>query len=443
MGGGARRLTAQLRIAYVAVIALATLADVDVLSPGSAVHSVDEALRPVVTPKAVADAARNVVLFAGWGAVWAATAPGTAAVATLAGATATGALLSVAVELAQLLSPERQPSILDVGSNTAGALLGAAGVIAAIVLLRRRCGTRSFVGVPALVFAAAYGITTALEAFASFQRLERLPGVWGSPSARFAAAWAAMQPISTASLPWFDLALFAPAGAFGVAAVVELGASYSVAALATVLTALLVFPAAELLRGFAGYSIAIGPIVLHVAAVLAGALLAASSIPALTKTMRGRSRPLALLVVYAVLLALWMLRPFHPEFDLGQVAGKLTWDRFLPLQAYRERVDLFTAVDVMLSFFLYVPAGALLAAWPVRRRGALRDVLPGVYIAAAMEATQLFIVGRWFDITDVLVNCAALLLGWVVVRRAGYAPYGQLAGGRIDPTRAQPVHGRA
>jgi VanZ family protein len=85
------------------------------------------------------------------------------------------------------------------------------------------------------------------------------------------------------------------------------------------------------------------------------------------------------------------------------------------------RVDVFSVVDVAAPFFLYFPLGALLAVWPFRSRGWLGGLWPAVWLALATEASQLVIAERLVDITDPLVQIAGALIGWTVIRRAGYS----------------------
>jgi hypothetical protein len=44
------------------------------------------------------------------------------------------------------------------------------------------------------------------------------------------------------------------------------------------------------------------------------------------------------------------------------------------------------------------------------------------------EGGQLFVAGRFVDSTDALVGIAAALIGWVLVRRSGFAAYGEMLG---------------
>jgi glycopeptide antibiotics resistance protein len=157
-----------------------------------------------------------------------------------------------------------------------------------------------------------------------------------------------------------------------------------------------------------------------------GVWMAARWLPAFSRRLRGRTRPAAVFGVYVALVALWILRPLVPEVDLATITDKLTLARFIPLMAYRERMDVFTAADVAIPAFLLMPAGALLAVWPLRLRGWLSGVMPAILAATALEVGQIVVVGRLFDVTDILVAGAAAMLGWIVLRRAGYVPHGEV-----------------
>lgn len=133
-----------------------------------------------------------------------------------------------------------------------------------------------------------------------------------------------------------------------------------------------------------------------------------------------------LLWTYGGVLLLWALRPFSPETSLVAIVGKLTNDWWIPLRFLGQRVDLFSVVDVVSPFFLYLPLGALLAVWPLTRRGWLADFWPAAYLAAATELSQVLVQGRLLDSTDLLVQAAGALVGWTVLRRAGFAPYGSV-----------------
>lgn len=421
-----------LRLAYVFVIGLATLAEPHMqMATHALALRLEGAIDPVLTRHDLVDAVRNVLLFAGWGAVWLMTSPRGPARPVLARATLSGALLSVSVELFQLMVPSRTPSVVDLLTNTAGAFLGALVAATMVLFVKAGRGERSFVGVPAAVFAGAYGGAVLLDAFSPLFRQERVPGAWGSPVERFSQALHSIDWSSTVRIQPSEILLVAPAALFAVATLVEMGKSYEVAWPRVAVVGAMALAVTGFARGALGYVIAPGLIVAGGLGMLLGAWAGARLLPVFSRKWRGAARPRLLLWFYAVLLLLWALRPFYPEFDPGMLARKLSPEWLIPLLSYRERVDIFTAVDVGVTGLLVMPAGALLAVWPLRRRGWLAGPLPVIYLALVTECAQIFVAGRWFDATDLLVEAAAALLAWAMVRRAGYRPYGEVldAGG--------------
>src|SRR6266700_4559589 len=128
------------RWGYVAVVLLATLTQ---LHPSPDLTAAGARLARAFTPslgwRDAIDGLRNTVLFAGLGAVWVVTSPSGAVRAEIRRATLVGLALSATVEGLQVFSPVRTASIVDVTTNTLGALLGAGAVallIAAVVAAR-------------------------------------------------------------------------------------------------------------------------------------------------------------------------------------------------------------------------------------------------------------------------------------------------------------------
>ncbi len=414
------------RLAYIGLLALATLvpfrADPDL---AAVAERLLRAFQPVISARDAVDAARNVALFAGWGALWMATSTAASARAAITQATLTGALLSLGIETLQLFSAARNASVLDLLTNSGGALLGSLTIALLTWAVRAARGRRSFVGMPAFLFAGAYGCAAFLEALLPLFRNEPLSGVYGGPLTRFSAVLDSFTVDSLFAIPLLDILLFMPLGALAVAALTELGWGYAVAARGTALAGLGLAVVAEIGHGFFGQTIELGAIITHAAAVAAGAWAARAHLPKLTRTLRGPSRPLALAFAYAVLLAVWAWRPLLPELDFAAIAEQFSITRWIPLASHAPRVDLFSVSDVTASFLLYLPAGALLAVWPLRRQGPLRGFLPAVQLAMLLELGQIFVAERFFDITDVLVATAGAAIGWTVVRRAGFRPYGE------------------
>src|ERR1019366_4522192 len=186
------------RVLYVAVVLLATLTDLRAeWSWAYAASHLGRMFDPGMGWRDAVDGLRNVALFAGLGAVWVVTAASFSSGGEIVRATAVGFALSLLVETAQLFSPDRIASMMDVGTNTFGAAFGAWIVVLAIGAVRARKGAKSYLGVPA--------VTPLFKSEVQYT-------FGGPPARRFAQAWAAAFPLQFSEIPFTDVLLFAPAG---------------------------------------------------------------------------------------------------------------------------------------------------------------------------------------------------------------------------------------
>jgi glycopeptide antibiotics resistance protein len=379
------------------------------------------------------DGVRNVALFAGFGVVWVVTSLSGRIWRSAWHAMIVGAAVSLCVETLQLFSYVRVASLLDVATNTLGTLIGAWVVCGLIVVTHRARGRRSFVGVPAFLFAGAYGTAVAAEAFTPLLNDVLLPNLGGGLMARLGRAWDAMSGSSLLTLPWLDIPLFAAAGAVAVAALVEAKVDYRrawpiVAVGGTILCAII-----EVLHGAVGIPIVLGALVVHGVSVTAGAGIAAWGLPRVSSHIRGRQRPRLLLMLYVAIVLYWSWRPFYPDFSAGSIAEQFSEAHWIPLKALAVRVDLFSVTDILAQFLLYLPIGALFAVWPLRRRGAWRGFLPALYFSVVLELGKIVVAERFFDITHILIQVAGAAVGWLVVRRSGFPVYGEVWAGDDAP----------
>lgn len=412
--------------AYVLVIMLATLTPFRIdLSPENIRWRMIRAITPNLRIIDIVDAARNVVLFAGWGLVWMATAPRGRAWREVRRATLWGAAISIVVEFCQLFARNRFSSINDVVTNTVGGFLGALCFALVVFTLLKHRDRKSYFGLPAILLATSYGTGVILEAVIPLFR-DTLGRVRGGPFTRAEIIFARYNWRSIFDIPWEEILLFAPAGALVVLAMVEGGTPHQVAARRTAIGGLLLCCLAELIHAPLGIPIIGGILLTHALAIAAGAYATARWLPAFSQNVRGVDRPRILMAGYAFLLMLWAWRPYMPEFNGAEYVRKLHEPFWLPLAMSGRWGDFYIIADISVPFFLGVPLGALLAVWPLRREGGLRTALPGIYLAFVLEAGQLFIVGRSPDITDFLIAAAGVALGWLCLRRAGFQPYGEL-----------------
>ena len=411
------------RWGYVVVVLLATLTQLHFSPDLAAGERLARAFTPSLGWRDAIDGLRNTVLFAGLGAVWVVTSRSGNVRAEIRRATLVGLALSATVEGLQVFSPVRTASIVDVTTNTLGALLGAGGVALLIAAVVAAKGARSYLGVPTLLVAGAYAGAALCEALTPLFGPAALPWTAGGPVERLHAALRAAGPISFDTLPLIDLLLFAPVGFLFVMLLRERGRDARRVGVAGAGAGLALV--AELGHGMLGFPIWWGAVLVRVAGVGLGGWAAQRALPALTQLLRGAARARAALLAYGALLVLWGWRLFLPRTDLHAIAAQLAPENLVPLASLAQRVDAFSALHVLQQFLLYLPLGSMLAVWPLRLTGRWAHLWPGLWLAVVIELGHVLIVDRTFDPTNALIACAGLAIGWVVVRRSGFVPYGE------------------
>ena len=411
------------RLAYVAVVLVATVTQLEFSADlAAAAHRLARAFTPSLGWRDAIDGLRNAALFGGLGVVWVVTSPSGRVRAEIWRATLVAFGLSVTVEGLQVFSPVRTASIVDVTTNTLGALGGAIAMAVLVTAVVRARGGHFLLGVPTFLLAGAYALATLCEAVTPLFRSDRLPGMEGGPFRMLDTALDRSVPLRLGEVPLLDVLLFAPAGFLVVTLLIErMGSGRRIWPAVAGAGAGLAF-AAELIHGAFGLSIRWEATATHALAVGAGAWAAQRWLPSLREALRGWARARAAIATYAGLLVLWGWRPFFPRTDVGAIAEQLTADHLVPLASLAGRVDVFSALHVAQQFLLYLPLGSLLAVWPLRRSWRL---WPAVGLAVAIEAGHIVIADRFFDVTNAIVSCAGLGIGWLVVQRSGFAPHGE------------------
>ncbi len=412
------------RLAYVGVVLLATLSD---LHFSGDLTAASERLARAFTPslgwRDAIDGLRNVALFAGLGGVWVVTSLTGKVEREVRNATLIGLALSVSVEGLQVFSPVRTASLVDVATNTAGALGGAVATALLIAGTQRSRGARSYLGLPMWLPAGAYLVAVLAEALVPLFDSVPLP-VEGGPLSSLRVVVRSVAPLSLSPGRLFDVVLFAPAGFLVVVLLGERGLGARRAWGVTAAAGAALMFAAELAHGTIRLTIRWEAATLHAVAFAAGAWAAARWLGPLTRELRGAARARAAITAYAALLAIWAWRPLVPQTDFNQLLAQLTPDRLIPLASLAGREDVFSALHVAQQFLLYLPLGALLAVWPLRLTGRWAHLWPALWFAVALEVGHVALADRFFDVTNALLACAGLGLGWVAVRRSGFRPYG-------------------
>lgn len=410
---------------YVALILVATIAQVIVYPALAGARArLRYALDPALTWHDAYDALRNVFLFAGLGAIWLVTSPPTRLRDAIWRATATGALLSVSVELLQVFTPLRVASIADVATNALGSFAGAAGAGLIVAAVRAQRGHRSVLGIPMFVFAIGnFGALLAEALAPRFPSALRV-SLAGGLRARLWTAMHSAEPAAVSHVPALDIILALPAGAFGMAALFELGLKRWQSVVVVALGgAMLVLPL-ELAHGVSGRPIVWSSAVARVLGILMGAAAAAFALPRL-RPLDGVARARLIATISVAAIMLWSWRPYQLR-GFRRIAGALLTPQLIPLGAYPYTDGLLGVGEVIHLASLGMMVGALLAVWPLRARGALAYVWPAAWLALATELGHAFIVGRLVDITGFLVLFAGAWLGDAVMRRAGFRKYGHL-----------------
>ncbi len=418
------------RAAYVAIVLLGTLANLHPSSELSAVHArLVRAVSPSLTWRDAIDGLRNMVLFAGLGAVWVVTSLSGGARREIGKATAVSLLLSATVEALQLFSPVRNASVVDVMTNTLGGLAGAVATVVLLATLQRARRDKSYLGIPMLLVAGPYASAALCEALAPLFHSAPLPAQHGNPLTRLHLALEASLPLSWSEMPIIDVALFGAAGFLLVALVRERVRARNGDWLVVGGAGAAIVSGAHVMHGAFSLAIRWEALATDALSLAIGAWAASRWIAPITQRYRGAARARVAIVAYTALLGLWGLRPLLPKTRLSAMADQLNLVAFTPLQSLAERVDVFSALHVMQQFLLYVPLGALLAVWPFRSSGRLAHLWPGVWIAVVIEIGHIVVANRTFDVTNALLALAGLGIGWIGVRRCGYRPYGAVRPG--------------
>jgi hypothetical protein len=316
--------------------------------------------------------------------------------------------------------------MIDVTTDTLGGLFGGLITLGAFAVIDEGARKRSFIGIPAVMLAASYGLATVMEAFIPLFRQDLLPQLGGGIGDRIGRAIQAIRPESISQIPFTDGLIFFPAGLLAVVALVESGVTGAVAAIAVICAAAIVYPLVEVVHGVAAEPIILGAACIHMVAASLGAIAAALWLTPFNRRFPIRVRAGVVAAVYSLVIMIWSWRPFRLDFSVSSMSDQFTGSHLIPLQALASRGDLFSVTDVVAQGVIFFPLGALLAVWPLRKKGLLHGMLPAIYLAIVLEVGKIPISDRFMDVTHILIQSAGAALGFLLVRRLGYRVNGEL-----------------
>lgn len=133
---------------------------------------------------------------------------------------------------------------------------------------------------------------------------------------------------------------------------------------------------------------------------------------------------LVALIGYAVMIALFAWSPFSFELNPVIVANKILYEsNFVPFRAHFDVRSMGSALDIVKETGIFVPFGILIALLlskvipkAPRARVLLLASIGAMIFASFTELSQAVIVGRYIDVTDILLGglgglCGAAALG--------------------------------
>ena len=424
----ARRYATVVRLAYLACIAIATLLHLGVDASGTnAAFRLHRALDPQLGFRDIVDAARNVALFLGWGATWVLTSQAPSTRRDVAAATLAGMLASVAVETAQLFSQFRTASLADVFTNTLGSLIGA---LALWLMEKRAVGDMrrgTLIGIPGWLPASALLMTGFGLAFAPSSRASMIVAYSGSPLERAAL----VAGIAAVDVPWTalvtDVVVWMAVGlAVSVAISDRTGRIRTTRLFAWLAIVSGLLAVAHAGRSLAGLQREAGTWIFQASAAAAGLLSGLGLVPVWRSRVLARSTRAYQLA--AIAAAVGVLVSWTPAAWAASAAGApaFNWRQLVPMMSLFQRQDLSSVFLVLQKAGLGAAVGACLAA-----RTRVGDPHPGVraavLYATVLELGQVFVPGRYPDVTDILITVSAASLVAVLVERADAATRNALA----------------
>jgi glycopeptide antibiotics resistance protein len=363
------------------------------------------------------DMVSNVLLFMPWGFLLAAWRMkcGTGFWAAAVLGLLSGFLLSGAVECAQLFTPSRTTSLLDLLTNTAGSTLGAVigwpfarrvwpamvGKFRQLTVQRplTACGLAVAAGLTVAAL-APFDISVQVSELKSAIRNARLIPFGSTLDGTVvpAKAWSSVS----------DLLVWMLAGGLFALAAREAGRRGGQAIMLAVIAAVSLCLATELMQiVIPSHRFDLTTVLMALVGSTIGAVVSIRS-----RSRHAREWITPALCVWGGLAVLNFWAP--PNFAWpGPPFLRPEW--FVPFWSYYIRTNAAALGDVINQVLIFIPLGVLLAAGS-RRRSILEAALIGFAVGLILEAGQVFLPERTAELTDALSASVGAGLGLVLWR---------------------------
>jgi glycopeptide antibiotics resistance protein len=364
-----------------------------------------------------ADVVSNVLLFMPWGfllAAWRGKCgtgyPGAAVLGLL-----TGFLLSGAVECAQLFTPSRTASFIDIVTNTAGSTLGAMvgwpfarWAWPRIALKLRHLTVQRPMAACALAVAAGLTVTALAPFDISVQVSELKTAIKTARLVPFGPTLdGATAPVKAWPLA-SDLLVWMLAGGLFALAAREGGRRDGSATLVAVIAAVALCLATEFIQiVIPSHRFDLTTVVM---ALIGSTVGAVSLVSSRSRSARDSITPAFCIWGGVVALRFWA----PPNFAWpGPPIVRPEW--LVPFWSYYIRTNAAALADMIDQVLIFIPLGVLLAARS-HRRSIMQAALIGFIVGLVMETGQVFLPERTAELTDALSASVGAGLGLALWR---------------------------
>ncbi len=371
----------------------------------------------------IPDVVSNILLFVPFGVLWAGSRvrgllDDSISLACLA-AGAIGLIFGLGIELGQVFSPGRTPSLMDAFCNGLGSAIGGAGAHVLFRALRGRLGSIVLQLIrerPSIILLAFVALVPIADAFYPFQITLDVSTAWGNLKRTQWIPFAGGLHRFWADLLVEKIFVFAVIGYLAFRNLTQKKPARRILAAWVVSSFFsLIVEAGKLL--FVGRVPNIENVILSSAGALFGVLI----VPSIAEIRIFQERSVeSLLVLWVVLIAYSELTPFDWVQSVSEIHSRIAKIEWLPLADYYGADPPAAIFDLGKKLFLAGSFGFLLSGWngggAFNRRRRIAATA-GLALGSLLEGCQIFLRSRTPSVTDVIIFGLALWIGAAVFNR--------------------------